>query len=426
MAVKEASSNYKSFTFNGVSAADYGVYVTDVNVFNSAERAVEYITIPGRNGSFALDHGRFENITVVYDCALGQDTDADFVTAISDFRNALASAKGYQRLEDDMNPDEYRMAVFSKGLEAPTLNQQTATFKVEFNCKPQRYLKSGETAISVASGGTVTNPTPFDASPILEIDGAGTVDIGGNQIVLGLETVGTVNLATANDTGSIGRGITSTLRNTGTLNTGDVITVAAGSVAAFDVRSQEPLISDPREVSNIAVTGGLECSATANVVWDYYHNARFTVTVGAVRFINGTSETKTATLTADIAVDTNGGYPFVTKQITATITMAYNAQAQTVTLSIEYTTFPSPLSATSSNSRLNAITGESTKSTLTGTTVIDLEVGEAYQTIDGETVSVNNVVSIPADLPTLVPGANAITYDNTITSLRVIPRWWKV
>jgi len=166
MAVKEANSIYKSFTFNGVSAADYGVYVTDVNVFNSAERAVEYITIPGRNGSFALDHGRFENITVEYECALGQDTDVDFATAISDFRNALAAAKGYQRLEDDMNPDEYRMAVFSKGLEAPTLNQQTATFKVEFNCKPQRYLKSGETAVTVSSGETITNPTLFDAQPL--------------------------------------------------------------------------------------------------------------------------------------------------------------------------------------------------------------------------------------------------------------------
>lgn len=425
MAVKEANSKYKSFTFNGISAADYGVYVTDVNVFNSAERAVEYITIPGRNGSFALDHGRFENITVVYDCALMQDTDVDFVTAISDFRNALASAKGYQRLEDDMNPDEYRMAVFSKGLEAPTLNQQTATFKVEFNCKPQRYLKSGETAVSVSSGDTVTNPTPFDASPILEIDGTGAVDIGANQIVLGLEKVGTVNLAAANDTGAIGSGITSTLRNTGTLNTGDVITVAAGSVAAFTVGG-EPLISEPREVSNIAVAGDLECSATANVVFQYNHFAHFTVTVGAVRFQNGTSETKTATLTADIAVDTNGGNPFVTKHITATLAMAYNASSGTVTFSIEYTTFPEPLFTTNNNSRLNAITGDSTKSTLTGTTVIDLEVGEAYQTIDGETVSVNNVVSIPADLPTLVSGANAITYDNTITSLRVIPRWWKV
>lgn len=195
MAVKEANSNYKSFTFNGISAADYGVYVTDVNVFNSAERAVEYITIPGRNGSFALDHGRFENITVVYDCALGQGTDVDFATAISDFRNALASAKGYQRLEDDMNPAEYRMAVFSKGLEAPTLNQQTATFKVEFNCKPQRYLKSGETAISVESGDTVTNPTPFDASPILAMKGHGTVVLNDDSITIANDPIGNLLLS---------------------------------------------------------------------------------------------------------------------------------------------------------------------------------------------------------------------------------------
>ena len=57
---------------------------------------------------------------------------------------------------------------------------------------------------------------------------------------------------------------------------------------------------------------------------------------------------------------------------------------------------------------------------------IDLEIGEAYQIKNGELVSVNNAVILPADLPTLKPGANVITYDNTITSLKITPRWWKL
>ena len=170
MAVKPANSRYHTFTFNGVRAADYGIYVTDVNVFNSAARDVEYIEIPGRDGAFALDRGRFQNISVVYKCAMAQDTDEDFATAISEFRNAIASTKGYKRLEDDIHTDEYRMGVFSKGLEAPTLNTKTATFDVEFNCQPQRFLKSGENPRTI--GGDVTN-TKTESGSIVSIESDG-------------------------------------------------------------------------------------------------------------------------------------------------------------------------------------------------------------------------------------------------------------
>ena len=57
---------YKSFTFDGVSSLNYGVYLTGTGVFNAPARAVEMVEIPGRNGNFALDKGRFENIQVTY------------------------------------------------------------------------------------------------------------------------------------------------------------------------------------------------------------------------------------------------------------------------------------------------------------------------------------------------------------------------
>ena len=57
---------------------------------------------------------------------------------------------------------------------------------------------------------------------------------------------------------------------------------------------------------------------------------------------------------------------------------------------------------------------------------IDLDLGEAYKYEGGVPVSVNNGVVIPAELPTLPNGATTITYDNTFTSVKVTPRWWKV
>ena len=57
---------------------------------------------------------------------------------------------------------------------------------------------------------------------------------------------------------------------------------------------------------------------------------------------------------------------------------------------------------------------------------IDLDIGEAYILSDGKAVSFNDAAYLPADLPTLRPGDNVITYDNTFTSFKVTPRWWRI
>ena len=57
---------------------------------------------------------------------------------------------------------------------------------------------------------------------------------------------------------------------------------------------------------------------------------------------------------------------------------------------------------------------------------IDLDIGEAYFISGGTAVSANNAVNIPAELPTLPSGATTITFDNTVTKVDIVPRWWKV
>lgn len=410
MAVKEANSRYKSFTFNGISAADYGVYVTDVNVFNSAERAVEYITIPGRNGSFALDHGRFENIIVEYECALGQDTDVDFATAISDFRNALAAAKGYQRLEDDMNPDEYRMAVFSKGLEAPTLNQQTATFKVEFNCKPQRYLKSGDTTVTITSGDTITNPTLFDAHPLLQVWGYGDIGINDDTITISDDVIGeTILQNSARNTAShVNTKLWQVYLNTEKLRTGDTIKVS-GAKSEFGVNSY--ILAAEYNI----LTGDVTPIYTGISV------STMGVKFPDLEFILGTAKTYTARWTCSVTL--SGGS---TREYTTTSQVSISAAGR-----ISFYVSVTPTTAQTEIARLLAssyesIVGYSTKSALGEPLYFDLDIGEAYKEEDGAIVSVNNAVSFPAKLPVLKSGENIITFENTVDQLKLVPRWWKV
>lgn len=76
--------------------------------------------------------------------------------------------------------------------------------------------------------------------------------------------------------------------------------------------------------------------------------------------------------------------------------------------------------------KIASVTAYSTKSALGEPLYFDLDIGEAYKEEDGEIVSVNNAVSFPTELPTLKPGANNITFDNTVQTLKIVPRWWKV
>ena len=172
-----------TFTFGGVTSSTYGIYVSGEALFNAPKRDAEVIQIPGRDGSFVLDRGSFENIEVTYR-VFNQEKDlSDFRTKLANLRSALCSQVGYQRLTDTFHPDEYRMAAFIDGIEVVPVKYNTASeFEIKFNCKPQRFLTSGETAVAVASGGKVTNPTLFDARPQLQVVGYGTIDIGGAEI----------------------------------------------------------------------------------------------------------------------------------------------------------------------------------------------------------------------------------------------------
>lgn len=171
-----------SITFGGVNSADFGIYISGEGVFNAPKRDVEMIKIPGRNGEFALDNGRFENIEVTYPAFNFEPDDYDtFMQNLSDFRNAICAQRGYQRLTDTFHPDEYRMATYIGGLEIKPVKYNTASeFNIVFDCKPQRWLASGETAVTIGEWGetetasgdivSVENPNGILAVKSLEVD----------------------------------------------------------------------------------------------------------------------------------------------------------------------------------------------------------------------------------------------------------------
>lgn len=150
---------FKSLTFGNVNSMDYGVYITGTGVYNAPERAVEMFAIPGRNGALAIDGGRYENIEVTYTCGCFANTDAEFSEKIRAFRNAICSQYTYTRLTDEYNPDEYRMALYRSGLEMEPFMSKAGEFEITFDCKPQRFLTSGESTYQIGEWGQTITET---------------------------------------------------------------------------------------------------------------------------------------------------------------------------------------------------------------------------------------------------------------------------
>lgn len=166
-------------TIDRKSTRDFGVFISGDNTFSSPERDVEVVEVPGRNGNVILDNGRFKNIEVKYPAFIR----ADFARDMAGFRNFIGSLTGYKRLEDSYHPDVYRMACFSAGLEPDVIPKNIAgEFDITFNCKPQRWLKSGEKTFSFTTSGSLRNPTYFPAKPFIRAYGTGTLTVGSYEL----------------------------------------------------------------------------------------------------------------------------------------------------------------------------------------------------------------------------------------------------
>ena len=427
MAIAQTGAFYKALNFDGQSSRTYGVYITGEAVYNAPERDVEMISIPGRNGAFAMDRGRFENITVTYPAGIFADNEADFADAISDFRNYLCSRSGYCRLTDDYNPDEYRLAVYKSGLEVDPALLRAGQFNIVFECKPQRFLTSGETAIAVSSGDEITNPTLFAARPLLDVLGKGDIDIGGGTISILNEEIGEILLS--NDTtGGALFNVPFDEGNYALLNIGDEFYISPYSTYAYKlfINGNNNYI----KILSATITASSSLSiSVSNTILDGTKNASATITVNEpIVFVKGTSSTKTITVNVSASLYSNGS----TTSYTGSMTMTYEYDSAYDRIQFRTSAItPAPpaefISGTTNNgTKIKAIYGNSSRWGYADDIYIDLETGEAYGEIGGVVSSLNNIVTIPALLPALSPGANEITFDNTITSLKVVPRWWKV
>lgn len=164
-------------TLDGTPTSDFGLYISGTGTYNAPERDVTVLEIPGRNGNLVYDNGCYRNIDIEYPAFIIKDFDEN----AAGLRQWLLGHSGnYFRMSDTYHPDEFRMARASGSIEFEIRDlHRSGETTLVFDCKPQRFLTSGETVVSIAASGTViSNPTQFDARPLIRVYGTGTVSVG--------------------------------------------------------------------------------------------------------------------------------------------------------------------------------------------------------------------------------------------------------
>lgn len=162
--------------YNGKSFLDFGVFISGSGTYNAPERDASKVEIPGKNGNLTIDNGRYKNLTVKYPAFVV----SNFSDNIEALRNYLLTQTGYVRLEDTYHPDEYRLGKISGGFTTKPVAQLIAgEFDLEFDCYPQRFLKSGEAAVEYTAAGTIINKYLTEAKPLIRAYGTGSFSIGG-------------------------------------------------------------------------------------------------------------------------------------------------------------------------------------------------------------------------------------------------------
>ena len=159
-----------------------------------AERDYEATHVPGRNGDLLNDNGSFKNVNQPYDIAFGslEKSHSEMAAAVSEW---LHSASGYASLEDSYDPDHYRMAYYVEEQTLTNVLEHLGRATINFNCMPQRFLKSGDKKVIVEESGFVLlNPTRFVAKPLITVFGEGELYLIVNDSRIKITSTGEITL----------------------------------------------------------------------------------------------------------------------------------------------------------------------------------------------------------------------------------------
>ena len=169
------------FTLDGKSSEDFNTWIAQSNMWDGAVHDDSMVEVPGRNGALIFSNGRYKNFSARLLCYIPHGMHVN----VDGLRSFLSSKYGYVKYEDNLHPDEYRMVRYAGGFALSEADRIGASFDLDFDCKPQRFLNSGDIVQAFTASGSIYNPTEYAAKPLVKCYGtSGTVTIAGVAVTV--------------------------------------------------------------------------------------------------------------------------------------------------------------------------------------------------------------------------------------------------
>ena len=172
-----------SITWNGKTSDSIGVIVEKIPNRYIPTRRFSPQQVAGRNGNILLVDKSFPNVEQEYEVYLSAENQGLPVVARA-CAEWLMAPSGYAELKDSYNTGIYREAYLMGGFDLENILNKFGRCSITFSCKPQKYLLTGTDSVNLTGGGTITNPTPFDARPIITVSGSGEIVVNGRSILI--------------------------------------------------------------------------------------------------------------------------------------------------------------------------------------------------------------------------------------------------
>ncbi len=174
--------------FDEKNSTDFFVTVEKLPVSAHGGKRGDPYTIAGRNGTEYREDGTLSNYTQPYKVWLGGRRSHRNARQLShDVASWLLGSREYCRLEDTYDPEYFRLARYAGPL---NIEHELWTFgraTLEFDCKPEYYLKSGEQAVTlfenvdlsstITKNKSIVNPYVVSARPLIRLTGRGQIRI---------------------------------------------------------------------------------------------------------------------------------------------------------------------------------------------------------------------------------------------------------
>lgn len=152
------------FTFGGKNSADYGVYLTERPVIRTAERDMEFVEVSGRDGSVAIDLGRYKDVDIDLEAYISGDTH---------LREASAWLSGDGQMTFSDQPNIAYRAYITESVDFERVCRTSASriISIPVRLAPFRYAyPEPEAVVFTSTGGTIENPGTAAAQPRLKIE----------------------------------------------------------------------------------------------------------------------------------------------------------------------------------------------------------------------------------------------------------------